>query len=162
MASQLEGVADLTAKLNELGAKFAARQLKGVVEQALSIALHKARATIPIGIEAHKTYRGRIVSPGYALSTLHIETKLDKKRGAIVGLLGVGREAFYAVQFVELGTARVPARPWLRPAFENSDSQMLEEIASELRERVGKIAAKSQARRRQRAAAGGSGKPGGF
>jgi hypothetical protein len=28
----------------------------------------------------------------------------------------VRREAFYAVQFVELGTSKMPARPWLRPA----------------------------------------------
>lgn len=153
MASQLDGVAALTAQLNELGVKVAARQMKGAVGAAMEIAEHKARAFMPTGIDPHKTYRGRLVSPGYALSTLHVEVKLNKKTGAAVASLGVGREAFYAVQFVELGTAHTPAQPWLRPAFEGSEAQMLEEISSELRERIGKITAKSKMRQSQRAGA---------
>lgn len=139
MSSALEGVADLTAQLNELGAKVAAREMRGTVKTALEIAEHKARALMPTGIDPHKTYRGRLVAPGYALSTLHVETKLNKKTGAAVASLGVGREAFYAVQYVELGTARTPAQPWLRPSFEASEEPMLKTIADELKSRVEKV-----------------------
>lgn len=147
MANPLEGVRELTGKLTELGAKLAGKELRGTAKAALEIAEHKARATMPQGTQPHYTYRGRLVSPGYALSTLHIETVLNKKRGAAVAILGVGREAFYAVQFQELGTRFQQAQPWLRPAFETSQEPMLEKIATDLRQRVEKIA-----KRRARAA----------
>lgn len=140
MASQLEGVKELTGKLTELGAKLAVRELRGTVKAALEEAEHLARARMPQGSEPHKTYRGRLVSPGFALSTLHIEVSTNKRTGAVVATLGVGREAFYIVQFVELGTSKMEAQPWLRPAFEQSQDGMLRKIADELRKRVEKIA----------------------
>jgi HK97 gp10 family phage protein len=146
----LEGVAELTAKLNELGVQVAARELRGTAKEALEIAEHKARSLMPQGEEPHKTYRGRLVSGGYALTTLHIETKLDKRTGSAVATLGVGREAFYAVQFVELGTAHMAARPWLRPALEGSQNEMLEQISKSLKTRVER-ATKSAKRAAQRA-----------
>lgn len=147
MASRLEGVRELTGKITELGAKFAATQLRAVVKTALQEAEHTARTRIPVGDIPHRTYRGRIVSPGYALSTLHIETKLDKRAGSAIALLGVGREAFYAVQFLELGTAKMAARPWLRPSFESSEDAMLQGIGDEMRKRVERIAKKRAAGR---------------
>lgn len=140
MASQLEGVRELTGKITELGAKFAARELKGTVKSAMEEAEHVARANIPQGTEPHVTHRGRLVSPGYAISTLHIETRINKRNGAAVASLGVGREAFYAVIFVELGTSKTPAQPWLRPAFEQSEDPMLRKMAAELKERAEKVA----------------------
>lgn len=148
MASQLEGVRELTGQLTELGAKLATRELRGTVKTALGEAEHKARARMPQGSEPHKTYRGRLVSPGFALSTLHIEVSLNKRTGAVVATLGVGREAFYVVQFVELGTADMPAQPWLRPSFEESEDAMLRSIADELRQRIEKIAKRRAAGRR--------------
>jgi HK97 gp10 family phage protein len=149
VASALEGAAELTAQLFELGAQFAATQLKGVAKEAVEIAEHKARAFMPQGEEPHKTYRGRLVSGGYAVSTLHIETRVDKRTGSAVATLGVGREAFYAVAFVELGTAHSAAQPWLRPAFESSQDAMLGRVVVSLRERIEK-ARKSKMRAAQR------------
>lgn len=142
MASQLEGVRELTGKITELGAKFATKQLKGTVKSALEEAEHVARARIPQGTEPHITHRGRLVSGGYAATTLHIEVKLNKRSGAVVASLGVGREAFYAVMFKELGTSKMAATPWLRPAFEESQDPMLRKMAAELKERAEKVARK--------------------
>lgn len=140
MATGLEGVADLTKKLIDIGGAMAPKELRGTVKGALEQAEHLARARIPQGTESHKTYRGRLVSPGFAVSTLHIETSLNKKTGSAVASLGTSREAFYATLFVELGTVNTPAQPWLRPAFEDSQDPMLRQIAVELRARVEKIA----------------------
>lgn len=146
MATQLEGVADLTKQLTEMGAKLATKELKGTVKEAIDIALHRARSTIPVGTEYHVTYKGRIVSPGFALASIDTKIGLDKRTGAAYALLGVRPEAFYALAFVELGTAHMAAQPWLRPAFEESKDPMLTAIASELKQRVEKIAAKRAAR----------------
>lgn len=142
---RLDGVSDLTSKITELGAKLASRELKGVVKQAMQEPLHVARSNIPVGTQAHFTYRGRLVSPGYALSTLRVEVTIDKRQGAAVAFLGVGREAFYALQFVELGTSKMAARPWLVPAFVQSENQMLSGIRDELVKRVERIAKKRAA-----------------
>lgn len=140
MATGLEGVADLTKKLIDLAGAMAPKELRGTVKGAIEEAEHLARARIPQGTEPHITYRGRLVSPGFAVSTLHVETYLNKKTGAAGAALGTSREAFYATLFVELGTARMAAQPWLRPAFEESQDLMLRKIADELRARVEKIA----------------------
>lgn len=140
MATGLEGVAALTKKLIEMKGALAARELRGVAKTAIEEAEHLARSRIPQGTEPHKTYRGRLVSPGFAVSTLHVETYIDKRTGSAVAALGTSREAFYATLFVELGTANTPAQPWLRPAFEESEDPMLRLIASDLRARVEKIA----------------------
>ena len=103
---------------------------------------------IPVGTHAHTTYRGRLVSPGFAAQSLHIETKLNKRSGSAVALLGVSREAFYALQFIELGTSKYPAHPWLLPAFASSEDAMLQGLASEMRKRVERIAKKRAAGRR--------------
>ncbi len=132
-----------------MGAKLASRELRGTVKAALEIAEHRARSLIPQGEEPHKTYRGRLVSPGYAVSTLHIEMRLDKRTGSAVASLGVGREAFYAVSFVELGTSFQAARPWLRPAFEDSQDAMLKEIGAQMKARIDKIARRKSATRRK-------------
>lgn len=149
--SRLEGVADLTAQLTELGVKLAARELRGIIGDALKEAEHLARANIPQGEEPHRTYKGRLVSGGFAISTLHIETRLDKRTGSAIATLGVAREAFYATAFVELGTAHMPARPWLRPAFEQSEDAMLKAIGTQMKTRIDSITAKSQRRAAQRA-----------
>lgn len=148
MRNPLEGVGELTSKLTELGVKLAARELRGTVKEAIGEAEHKARARIPQGSEPHKTYRGRIVSPGFAVSTLHVETYINKRTGSAVAVLGVEREAFYATIFVELGTSNTKAQPWLLPSFEESEEAMLRRMADELRGRVEKIAKRRAAGRR--------------
>lgn len=158
MPSGLEGAKEATDALNELGAKFAVKELKGTVVAALEGVEHKARARAPRGSTPHKTYRGRLVSPGFAISTLHIETGVNKRSGGVWAALGVGREAFYEVQFQELGTRFHAAQPWLRPSFEESQDAMLSKIGSELRDRAKAVAAKSMARRRQRGRFYGGGK----
>jgi HK97 gp10 family phage protein len=148
MASELEGVAELTAQLLSLGVAVATRNLKATVKEAMQEVEHGARSRIPIGTVAHLTYRGRLVSPGYAAATLHIETGLSKVDGAAYALLGVGREAFYAVQFDELGTSKMQAQPWLRPAFAEAKDPALRKLADSLRKRV------ERAVKRQAAAGG--------
>jgi HK97 gp10 family phage protein len=142
LSTQLEGVAALTKKLTELKGAGAAKELKGTVKLAITEAEHMARARMPQGNEPHITYRGRLVSGGFAISTLHVETRIDKRAGSAIATLGVGREAFYATLFVELGTARMAARPWLRPSFEETQDAQLKVLADEMRRRVEKIAKK--------------------
>jgi HK97 gp10 family phage protein len=53
-----------------------------------------------------------------------ITYKLEVQEDVVEGIVGVGKEAFYA-RFIEMGTSKMAARPFLRPAvFENTDEIM--------------------------------------
>ena len=53
-----------------------------------------------------------------------ITYKLEVQEDVVEGIVGVGKEAFYA-RFIEMGTRFLPARPFLRPAvYENTDEIM--------------------------------------
>lgn len=143
MASRLEGVARLTRQLESLGKLENGQALRSSVREAVKPAESRARALVPVGTIPHLTYRGRLVAPGFAKRSIRVEVSLSRDKQAAFADLGVRREAFYIVQFVELGTSRMPAQPWLRPAFESTISQQEAGLEVGLRKAVLKA---SQAR----------------
>ena len=142
MANSLEGVAELTANLNALGIEMAGKQLRGTARAAMKIVHAKALATIPVGTVPHTTYKGRRVFGGFSKRNLKLITRINKRTGSVEAIIGPSREAFYATQFVELGTSKMAARPWLRPAFESSQDAVLREIGTQMRKRIDRIAKK--------------------
>jgi len=144
MASGLEGVSFLTKQLLDLAGTAAPRQLVGVAKAAIQPALHAARSTVPQGTEPHKTYKGRLVSPGFALASLETDAKFNRQTGSAEARLGYRQEAFYAAIFLELGTSKMPAQPTLRPALESTEQEALGIIATDMRERIDKITKRRQ------------------
>ena len=53
----------------------------------------------------------------------------------------LGKDAYYA-RFVEFGTVKVPARPFIRPALEENVQRATNAIADRLRARIKKVTAK--------------------
>jgi HK97 gp10 family phage protein len=136
VASQLEGVAELTKTLNAMGVDVAAPELRGTARSAMKIAFDKMLALIPVGKVPHATYKGNRVFPGFSRRSLRLFSRINKRNGTAEAIVGPSREAFYATQFVELGTSKMAARPWMRPAFESSVDPILREIANQLRKRL--------------------------
>lgn len=128
-----EGFGDLAGKLHTLSdPKAIGKVLKIGVKAAMREPQQKARALIPTGIEAHFSYLGRILTPGFARRSIRVITKVLGGGLAAFALLGVRKEAFYAVQYVELGTSKMAAQPWLRPAFAASKDPMVRGLGREL------------------------------
>lgn len=142
MANPLEGVAQLTRQLNDMGAAVAGKELKGTAKSAMKIAYDKIVATAPVGSVPHKTYKGRLVAPGFYKRSLRLIARINKRLGSVEAIVGAAREAFYGVLFVELGTSKMAAQPHIRPAMESSQESMLQQIASQLRNRLERIAKK--------------------
>lgn len=140
VTSKLEGVAVLDRKLRNLGSALSVPILRSAVRAGIKPALDRAGQLIPIGREAHRTYRGRLVAPGFSKRSLRIITKVSPDKRTVSAALGVRREAFYAILFTELGTARMEARPWLRPAFRQTREQQQTLMAAKLKERIDKVA----------------------
>jgi HK97 gp10 family phage protein len=152
MATELHGVADLMKKLQEIAdPKKQVSTLRSASLSAMNIARRRAEQSISVVSPGetlmHRTYRGRLVGQGFASRSVRVKTSVSRDKGRVFAMLGVVREAFYALSFFELGTARILRRPWLRPAFEESKYQVLATLTDALRKRIDKIAKKKAAAR---------------
>jgi len=117
----------------------AAKELRGTARKAMEVVHRRAVAGVPVGNIPHKTYKGNRVFGGFAKRSIRLVAFVDKKNGTAVALVGPRREAFYATQFIELGTSKMPARPWLRPALQGSQNAVLTEIKQHLTRRVRRL-----------------------
>jgi len=142
-SGKIIGFDELSQKLNTLSdPKEMGKALRSTVRNAMNDVKKVAAGLIPVGIDAHRTYKGRLVTPGFAKRSLKVVSTLDKRRGSASAILGVSSEAFYAIQFVELGTYKMAAKPWLRPAFNGSADKNIRKVAEGMREWIRGIADK--------------------
>lgn len=140
-AVNVQGLKELSAKLRALGETVAARNLKGAAKDAMLPTELAAKSNIPVGTVAHKTYKGRTVTPGFAQRSVKRAVTAGRATKNIVrAMVGVAREAFYVVAFLERGTSKVPARPWLVPAFESTQGQVLQRFKESLKRRIERAA----------------------
>ena len=135
---QLRGFEDLHRKLRRLGARAGGQSLRAAAMQATLPAFREAKANAPVGTEAHKTYKGRIVAPGFGQRSVARKSRLSRDRQTVWVMIGVKPEAFYMVQFVELGTSKMPKAPWLEPAFRRSQNDVIERFGVRLRRQIDK------------------------
>lgn len=147
MASDLEGYAQLSKQLFELAnPKEGLAALKESVRKPMQGVLKVARANVakisPGKADLHRTYKGRLVGAGFAARSLGVRVVVSRDKTSASALLGVRKEAFYAVQFFELGTATIPKQPWLVPALESSKATAVKSIGATMKKRIEKIARK--------------------
>lgn len=138
----LEGVAELDRKLAEMGKAVTGKALRAAVRAGGNVVKKAAQAKIPKGEQMHRTYKGRIVAPGFSSRNVRVVTKLDKTGEKASAAIGVRKEAFYATQFVELGVPAhgIAARPWLRPAMAETRDMQQTAIAQALKRQVERAA----------------------
>ena len=128
MASETEigvtGLAELEQKLLQLEKMTAAKAVRGALMTATRPMRDRARALAPVDT-------GNLVSQIRARSAL-----AGQQRGtaATVHLL-VGESGYYG-SFIEFGTAKMAARPFLRPAFDETAPQVVERFRASLARRI--------------------------
>jgi HK97 gp10 family phage protein len=149
MKISVEGTKELAEKLHELASEKEGRAaLTEAVRKPMKEVFARAQSNISIvspgKTEIHRTYKGRLVTSGFASRSLRLQVKYDK-RGRAFATIGVLAEAFYALQFFELGTSTIPARPWLVPAFESAKHDTVRKVGEVLKARIERIAKKRAA-----------------
>jgi HK97 gp10 family phage protein len=136
----LNGVAELTKQLNQLGSLEEGQALRRAVKAGIKPALVRAREIIPVGRVPHRTYKGLLVAPGFARQSLRTISTINAAKNIASGLLGVRKEAYYILQFVEFGTRFIPAQPWIRRALLESRSDCEEAFRASIAAAIEKAA----------------------
>lgn len=154
--AKIEGFEELSRQLSELGTKLGGQALRSAAMSAMLPALRKAQAMAPRANPPYiygnhvvdpyrnlkKTYKGRRVAPGFTSRNIARKAIVSRDKTRVSILLGVKSEAFYALQFLELGTSRIAKRPWLEPAFRATRQQVIERLGARLKVLIDKAAKK--------------------
>lgn len=139
----VQGKEELASKLKALASKKELNAaMRAMVREPMRDVMRKFQGNLgavsPGERDEHRTYKGRLVSAGFASRSVRMAVRVSQ--GSAYAVLGVLAEAFYVLQFFELGTAHIAARPMLVPAFASSREQSVEKMADVMRERIESIA----------------------
>lgn len=142
----VQGLREFGRKLDKLGTALRGKSLRSAAFTGMLPALKEAKAAVPIATPPYgpyknrwgakldpyprKTYKGRLVLPGFTSRNVIRRSFLSKDKRSVTVRVGVKREAFYALSFIEWGTSRYPARPWLEPSFRRSKDSVLSRFSS--------------------------------
>lgn len=137
--SKIDGLDELKKKLDQLSRVVSNKAMRSAITAASYPVLAAAKATVPVGSVVHKTYKGRIVSPGFLRRSLNRRSYIHRDGSGASILIGVRKEAFYGLHFVELGTSKVPRRPWLVPALTQNSAVVVDAFRAKLKERLEKL-----------------------
>ena len=134
-SSDLKGMNHLLKQLSSIEASVAKKHLRSAANYATKPTMAALKAAAPRGTEAHRTYRGRLVAPGFLSRSIKRVTKL--KDGKLKVSMGVKREAWYGVHFLdETGTKYMKGRHWFKSRFIADSPKMAGRFKDQLRKRI--------------------------
>jgi hypothetical protein len=144
----LQGFRELQLALADLGSISSAEHksmLRSMVAASANRVVKRAKTNMagisPGKAPYHKTYKGRIVSAGFASRNIRSRTRIYDRKGLAVSRISATREAFYAVNFLEKGVPKygMPSRPWLVPALESSKDEIVQSVTDSVLRRIAQV-----------------------
>ncbi len=146
MANELTGARELSKRLQKMGAAVGGKALRSAAMSSMLPVLKTAKARapvsdrdearlIPYGPRSSKKGEGRLVAPGFLSRNLARKSIISRDKRFVRVMVGVKPEAFYGAIWVELGTSKTAAQPFLEPALKSNK----ETVIKKLRERLSKI-----------------------
>lgn len=134
MASNVIGMAELSLKLNKISAAVAKKHLRSAAMYATAPTVKAMKAAAPRGTKAHRTWKGRLVAPGFLSRSVKRVVKF--KDGRMSLKIGVRGEAFYGVTFLDEGTKETSGKHWFKSRFEQDEAAIISRFSNKLRERI--------------------------
>ena len=155
MASDVLGVEALLKDFGKLEAATGQKVMKQAASAAVNPVVRQIKAAAPIGRDVHRTYKGRLVAPGFLQR--NISKKTRAKGGFVAVSIGLkSQEAFYGLQFLDEGNHTVTQRRskggkkaikpyqikgtnFFKRVFLKNEDRMVDEFSKQLRKRIDKI-----------------------
>ena len=142
---KIEGLKELQEAMNQLPLEIQKRPLRSAVSAGAKVIVDEAKRLAPQGEtgnlrKALYRYRSRSQSSRGQETFLvgvrkgkknYVDSAKNRRLNRVGKKYTVEGEAFYW-RFVEFGTSKMPARPFLRPAFESKKNQAVETIKNRL------------------------------
>ena len=139
--SKIIGFEKLHKQLSDMGAAAGGKALRSATLGSSLPALRAIQLAAPVGTRPHRSYKGRLVMPGFLKRHIRRMSFLSRDRTRAYVLIGPTQEAFYA-QFLELGKKGFARRPFMEPAFQASIPQVRERMREKLKQLIDKAAKK--------------------
>lgn len=144
----VKGLSELSAALKELPNRIARNALRQSVARGAALIRDEAKARAPIATDSgapgnpvpgtlrrsilikHDNQRSSLTTQTYVVTVRHGKQYRNQ------GKKGNRSQDAYYWRWVEFGTVKMSARPFLRPAFETQKAAAVQEIARVLAERI--------------------------
>jgi HK97 gp10 family phage protein len=110
------------------------------VKAGINPALKYARTIVPVGTKPFRTYQGLLVNAGFLKASLRTISTINSEKNIASGILGVRKAAYYGVKFLEFGTKKMRAQPWIRRALLEARSECEEAFRASIAKSVEKAA----------------------
>lgn len=125
--TKIEGLEQLISKLNSLPDKLEKKVVRTAVRKGAILIRNKAREKAPTGTGTlKKSIKIRSNRAGNGVVSFKIGPTNDKKKGT---------DIFYG-RFQEFGTSKMPAHPYMRPAYDESESEVLDAVINEIKSKL--------------------------
>lgn len=140
---KVEGLAEIREILQRMGRNtFTDKEVAAALRAGGTVVQKEAIAKAPQAAAPHKLgRRDKMVEPGNLKRNIRVARRKDPSHFVSVGV-GVRSKAFYW-RFLEFGTVKMRARPFLRAAFEQTKQPALDAIIARLKKRVEAAARKA-------------------
>ena len=140
-AITITGLSHLEKRLGELPDKIAKSILSGAIRAGAVVIQNEARKLAPISVKPHmlgSRSKAALIEPGFLKKSIRVRRAPSRKATMPVEFwVYVSGKAWYW-KFVEFGTSRMSANPFMRPAFDSMKSKALERIKEYLATRIDK------------------------
>lgn len=149
---KLEGFAELAAALRELPERVARNGLRAAVNAGATVIKKEAMARAPEdtgALRANMYQKQRREESGPMVQTFYVGVRSGvakyaksaaNRRAGTAGKPYRNAGSTFYWRFLEFGTSKLPARPFMRPAFELRKNDAVEAIGKKLDERIQKHA----------------------
>jgi len=131
---EVKGLKELDKALNELPLRARGSVLRGALNKAATPIAAEARRLAP---RRKDEPEDRQYGPLYRSIRKSASTPRAKNNYTAEVKVGPSKRGFYGM-FLEFGTSKMPAHPFLRPAFESQSQEALDIFSKELGERIEK------------------------
>jgi len=124
----IEGLAEAQRRFSLLTQKMQREVLRTALRAAARPVMHEAKARVA-------------VDTGQLRSDIAISVSVKQATNA-EALIGFRKRSYYG-QFVELGTSKMPGRPFLRPALDSAGDEAVQVLGRELVEQIDRVASRA-------------------
>jgi len=140
-SKNLTGFKEFAKALRELGPRVGRKHLRASTAKGAAVIRKEARALAPVDTgEMRKDIQiKRERTSGDNVASYSVYTRGGKRSRLAGKARNVDKDSFYW-KFVEFGTVRMAAQPFMRPAFEAKKEEAVDALGAELDKRIQKEA----------------------